>query len=227
MDVGELKRLCSTNSNGTTYSPGPGTPGSSLHSPLSDGRHVQGRGIHAARVLIADDCALMERLIWFAQAHDLLKKNAERAPKPAQDSNAALETNQRQVQTLEEQLAGSDSLHVLSLHFFLLTAWIVDTFLVSLLRISLWSRSARLSKQRRSVTHRSKRDDVLACAAACRGRSCSARGTAYGRRSRLYRSASRLSEPLTATRTTRDQPRANRKRDSATATVQAWEAIAI
>ncbi|KAN0139102.1 hypothetical protein V8E53_003104 [Lactarius tabidus] len=110
----ELKRLCSTNSNGTTYSPGPGTPGSSLHSPLSDGRHVQGRGIHAARVLIADDCALVERLIWFAQARDLLKKNSERAPKPAQDSNAALETNQRQVQTLEEQLAGSDSLHLVA-----------------------------------------------------------------------------------------------------------------
>ena len=54
----------------------------------------------------------MERLIRFAQAHDLLKKNAERAQKLAQDSNAALETYQRQVRTLEEQLARSDNLYV-------------------------------------------------------------------------------------------------------------------
>ncbi|KAH9017471.1 hypothetical protein EDB83DRAFT_2437562 [Lactarius deliciosus] len=46
----------------------------------------------------------------FSQAHDLLKKNAERAQKLAQDSNASLETYQRQVRTLEEQLASSDSL---------------------------------------------------------------------------------------------------------------------
>ena len=64
------------------------------------------------QALIADDRALMERLIRFAQAHDLLKKNAERAQKLAQDSNAALETYQRQVRTLEEQLARSDNLYV-------------------------------------------------------------------------------------------------------------------
>ncbi|KAH9017477.1 hypothetical protein EDB83DRAFT_2437662 [Lactarius deliciosus] len=62
------------------------------------------------RALIADDRVLMERLIRFAQAHDLLKKNAERAQKLAQDSNAALETCQRQVRTLEERLASSDGL---------------------------------------------------------------------------------------------------------------------
>ncbi|KAH9009764.1 hypothetical protein EDB83DRAFT_2322667 [Lactarius deliciosus] len=55
------------------------------------------------QALIADDRALMGRLIRFAQAHDLLKKNAERAQKFAQDSNAALETYQRQEQI--EQLA--------------------------------------------------------------------------------------------------------------------------
>ncbi|EMD40410.1 hypothetical protein CERSUDRAFT_91132 [Gelatoporia subvermispora B] len=57
----------------------------------------------AARVqsLVADDRALIERLIRFAQAHDLLKKNAERAQKLALDSNAALETYQKQVKTLE------------------------------------------------------------------------------------------------------------------------------
>ena len=59
----------------------------------------------AARVqaLIADDRALIERLIRFAQAHDLLKKNAERAQKLAQESNAALETYQKQVKLLEDR----------------------------------------------------------------------------------------------------------------------------
>ncbi|KAH9009838.1 hypothetical protein EDB83DRAFT_2452173 [Lactarius deliciosus] len=52
----------------------------------------------------------MERLIRFAQAHDLLKKNAERAQKFAQDSNTALETYQRQVRTLKEQIVPSDGL---------------------------------------------------------------------------------------------------------------------
>lgn len=59
----------------------------------------------AARVqaLIQDDRALIERLIRFAQAHELLKKNAERAQKLAQESNSALETYQKQVRTLEER----------------------------------------------------------------------------------------------------------------------------
>ncbi|KAF9567397.1 hypothetical protein CPC08DRAFT_656557 [Agrocybe pediades] len=59
----------------------------------------------AARVqaLINDDRALIERLIRFAQAHDLLKKNAERAQKLAQDGTHALETYQKQVRTLEER----------------------------------------------------------------------------------------------------------------------------
>jgi hypothetical protein len=59
----------------------------------------------AARVqaLITDDKALIERLIRFAQAHDLLKQNAERAQKLAQEANVALETYQKQVRTLEER----------------------------------------------------------------------------------------------------------------------------
>ncbi|KAF5388184.1 hypothetical protein D9615_000695 [Tricholomella constricta] len=59
----------------------------------------------AARVqaLIQDDRALIERLLRFAQAHDLLKKNAERAQKLAQEGNTALETYQKQVRTLEER----------------------------------------------------------------------------------------------------------------------------
>ncbi|KAG6813037.1 hypothetical protein H0H92_014572 [Tricholoma furcatifolium] len=59
----------------------------------------------ASRVqaLIQDDRALIERLLRFAQAHDLLKKNAERASKLAQDGNTALELYQKQVRTLEER----------------------------------------------------------------------------------------------------------------------------
>lgn len=59
----------------------------------------------AARVqaLIIDDRALIERLVRFAQAHDLLKKNAERAQKLAQESSIALETYQKQVKALEER----------------------------------------------------------------------------------------------------------------------------
>lgn len=55
------------------------------------------------QALIADDKALIERLIRFAQAHDLLKKNAERAQKLAQESSVALETYQKQVKALEER----------------------------------------------------------------------------------------------------------------------------
>ena len=55
------------------------------------------------QALVADDRALIERLIRFAQAHDLLKKNAERAQKLATDSSSALETYQKQVKTLEDR----------------------------------------------------------------------------------------------------------------------------
>jgi len=55
------------------------------------------------QALIADDRALIERLIRFAQAHDLLRKNAERAQKLAQESGSALETYQKQVSKLEER----------------------------------------------------------------------------------------------------------------------------
>jgi len=55
------------------------------------------------QALIIDDRALIERLIRFAQAHEMLKKNAERAQKLAEDSNAALGTYQRHVTALENQ----------------------------------------------------------------------------------------------------------------------------
>ena len=55
------------------------------------------------QALVIDDRSLIERLIRSAQAHDLLKKNAARAQKLAEDSNAALETYQKHVATLDDQ----------------------------------------------------------------------------------------------------------------------------
>lgn len=59
----------------------------------------------ASRVqaLVADDRSLIERLLRFAQAHDLLKKNADRAQKLAQEGSSALETYQKQVRMLEDR----------------------------------------------------------------------------------------------------------------------------
>ena len=99
MDVRSLKALY----DNTKAQSRPATPG----SPGSNQTSIAGFTIEAfvSRVqsLIADDRALIERLIRFAQAHDLLKKNAERAQKLAMDSSAALETYQRQVKTLEDR----------------------------------------------------------------------------------------------------------------------------
>lgn len=55
------------------------------------------------QALIVDDRALIERLVRFAQAHELLKKNADRAQKIAQDGTVALETYQKQVKALEDR----------------------------------------------------------------------------------------------------------------------------
>jgi len=57
------------------------------------------------QALVNDDRALVERLIRFAGAHDLLKSNAERAQKLAHDSALGLDTYQKQVKTLEERNA--------------------------------------------------------------------------------------------------------------------------
>ncbi|KZT42992.1 hypothetical protein SISSUDRAFT_1125231 [Sistotremastrum suecicum HHB10207 ss-3] len=64
--------------------------------------------VSRVQALIADDRALIERLIRFAQSHELLKTNAERAQKLAQDSSAALETYQKQVKTLQERNITND-----------------------------------------------------------------------------------------------------------------------
>lgn len=89
MDVRSLKTLYDTRTQA------PASPNISAFSIDAFAQRVQ--------ALISDDRALIERLIRFAQAHDLLKKNAERAQKLAQDANNALETYQKQVRTLEER----------------------------------------------------------------------------------------------------------------------------
>ena len=121
MDVRALKTLYTPGGSGSSAGTGP--PGSP-RSPVDGGAAALGTfsvEAFAMRVqaLIADDRALMERLIRFAQAHDLLKKNAERAQKLAQESNTALETYQRQVRTLEEHLERANGLYVYLPDFFL------------------------------------------------------------------------------------------------------------
>ncbi len=111
MDVRALRTLYTPGSSGSSAG---GQADPALPATTTDGMGVFSVEAFAQRVqaLISDDRALMERLIRFAQAHDLLKKNAERAQKLAQESNAALETYQRQVRTLEEHLANSDGWYV-------------------------------------------------------------------------------------------------------------------
>jgi hypothetical protein len=89
MDVRALKTLYDPRSNTPT------SPNTATYSVEAFAGRVQ--------ALIADDKGLIERLLRFAQAHDLLKKNAERAQKLATESNSALETYQKQVRTLEER----------------------------------------------------------------------------------------------------------------------------
>lgn len=88
MDVRSLKTMYDPRTN-------PATPNTAMFSVEAFAARVQ--------ALIADDRSLIERLLRFAQAHDLLKKNAERAQKLATDSNNALETYQKQVRSLEER----------------------------------------------------------------------------------------------------------------------------
>jgi hypothetical protein len=120
MDVRALKSLYTPGGGGGGYAPSGASVNGGGSGPSSPTRDSMAPGMlfsveaFAQRVqaLISDDRALMERLIRFAQAHDLLKKNAERAQKLAQESNAALETYQKQVRTLEEHIARSDGMYV-------------------------------------------------------------------------------------------------------------------
>ncbi|KAJ7167635.1 Up-regulated during septation-domain-containing protein [Mycena filopes] len=79
----------------------PRTPSSP--TPGSNGAFSLDAFVARVQALVTDDRALIERLVRFAQAHDLLKKNAERAQKLAQEGSGALELYQKQVQTLEER----------------------------------------------------------------------------------------------------------------------------
>lgn len=96
LDVRSLKTL---------YDPNTANPNTSRSAFFPGGTSTFTIEAFAARVqsLVADDRALIERLLRFAQAHDLLKKNAERAQKLAQESNVALETYQKQVKMLEDR----------------------------------------------------------------------------------------------------------------------------
>lgn len=94
LDVRSIKALYGANGSSTNPSTPP-TPNASAFT-------IEG---FAARVqaLVIDDRSLVERLVRFAQAHDLLKKNAERAQKLAQEGSGALETYQKQVRMLEDR----------------------------------------------------------------------------------------------------------------------------
>jgi hypothetical protein len=80
-------------------------PKAGFVSPTLSGDFNLDEFVARVQALIADDRALVERLIRFAQSHDLLRNNAERAQKLAQDSNKGLEMYQMQVKTLEERNA--------------------------------------------------------------------------------------------------------------------------
>ena len=95
LDVRSLKTLYSNGQHPPTTPVSPKPP-----MPFTIEAFVQ-----RVQSLLNDDKALVERLIRFAQAHDLLKKNAERAQKLAQEGTAALETYQKQVRMLQDRNA--------------------------------------------------------------------------------------------------------------------------
>jgi len=64
--------------------------------------------VQRVQALVNDDRSLIERLIRFAQGHDLLKTNAERAQKLAKESSQALEVYQKQVKALQERTDDND-----------------------------------------------------------------------------------------------------------------------
>ncbi|KAJ3850940.1 Up-regulated during septation-domain-containing protein [Lentinula lateritia] len=88
MDVRSLKSLYDSTKNP-----------SSISSPLHE--FTLSSFISRVQSLLTDDRLLIERLLRFAQAHDLLKKNADRAQKLASEANSGLETYSRQVRILE------------------------------------------------------------------------------------------------------------------------------
>ncbi|EJD48518.1 hypothetical protein AURDEDRAFT_112954 [Auricularia subglabra TFB-10046 SS5] len=89
LDVRQLKAL---------YDPRNAFPSPAVMNEFSVDAFVQ-----RVSALLADDRALIERLIRFAQSHEHLKSNAERAQKLAQESTMGLETYAKQVKALEER----------------------------------------------------------------------------------------------------------------------------
>jgi len=78
-------------------------PKQGFNSPTVTGEFNVDEFVARVQALVADDRALIERLIRFAQSHDLLRNNAERAQKLAQESNKGLELYQAQVKSLEDR----------------------------------------------------------------------------------------------------------------------------
>jgi methyl-accepting chemotaxis protein len=163
LDVRTLKTLYTPGGSGS----GPGVGADRSASPASPTTSTDGGGggaglgvfsveAFAQRVqaLISDDRALMERLIRFAQAHDLLKKNAERAQKLAQESNAALETYQRQVRTLEEHLARADGWCVLRKPPIFFQFWDADLIRVVFIFLGREGRVEQLSAEKLELEER-------------------------------------------------------------------------
>ncbi|KAG9102684.1 hypothetical protein FRC06_001431 [Ceratobasidium sp. 370] len=78
-------------------------PNGPFLSPTPPGKFSIEAFATKVRGLIADDRAIIERLLKFASTHELLKTNAEKAQKLAQESTVSLKTYQDQVQMLEDR----------------------------------------------------------------------------------------------------------------------------
>ncbi|CAG7848718.1 SubName: Full=Uncharacterized protein {ECO:0000313/EMBL:CCA69058.1} [Serendipita indica DSM 11827] len=96
LDVRALKAL---------YDPRNNAPSPLFNTPSNPADFNIDAFAQRVQALVADDRAIIERLLRFAQAHDLLKNNAARAQKLAQESSMGLETYQKQVKSLEERNA--------------------------------------------------------------------------------------------------------------------------
>ncbi|KAG8751628.1 hypothetical protein FRC14_007721 [Serendipita sp. 396] len=94
LDVRALKALYDPRNNGQS------PLFSQLSSPVDFSIDAFSQRVQA---LVTDDRAIIERLLRFAQSHELLKNNAARAQKLAQESSMGLETYQKQVKSLEER----------------------------------------------------------------------------------------------------------------------------
>ncbi|KAG8745564.1 hypothetical protein FRC10_007742 [Ceratobasidium sp. 414] len=78
-------------------------PNGPFLSPTPPGKFSIEAFATKVRGLITDDRAIIERLLKFASTHELLKTNAEKAQKLAQESTVSLKTYQDQVRTLEDR----------------------------------------------------------------------------------------------------------------------------